>query len=135
MEAHCSGSVLMNIEIIEGPQIVELDKLSRSLGNVQLIPGASLASILRDGERIVGFACVQAAFHAAGSWVHPDYRGKKYTYSLREMLESGMLTKGIPVYFSFPKNDFERLLFAKYGPVKEQTAQIKELIACHSAAC
>jgi hypothetical protein len=118
----------MKLEILEGQPIVELDELSRSLGNTPLLPGLALASVMRDkDESIIGFASVQSALHASGSWIHPEHRKMGYTYQLRYMLESEMRIKGVRMYFSFPQNDFERKLFAKYGPVKEEMAQVKEL--------
>lgn len=115
------------MEILEGLRIAEVDRLSRSLGNTPLLPGCAVASIMRAGDEIVGFASVQTALHASGSWIHPDYRKKGFTYELRKLLEADLRGKGIQVYFSFPNTDFERALFAKYGPVKEQMAQVKEL--------
>lgn len=106
----------------------ELDKLSRSLGNTPLIPDLSLASIMREGNGdIIGFASVQTALHASGSWIRPDHRGHRYTYELRKLLEVDLKGKGIQVYFSVPGTDFERILFAKYGPVKEKIVQVREL--------
>jgi acetyltransferase (GNAT) family protein len=118
----------MKLEILEGAKIEELDKLSRSLGNTPLISGSSLASVMRDENgTIVGFASVQTALHASGSWISPGYRRNGYTYELRRLLESDMRAKKIPVYFAFPGNDFEKELFRKYGSVTERLAQVKEL--------
>jgi hypothetical protein len=117
----------MKLEILEGDSLAELNLLSQSLGNTQLVYGNSLASVLRDEENIIGFAAVQLALHASGSWIHPDYRGKRHTYELRSLLESEMRIRSIPVYYAFPGNDFERMLFKKYGHVREQLAQVKEL--------
>jgi len=117
----------MKIEILEGEAIRELDELSRSLGNTPLLPHSSLSAVLRNSAAIIGFAAVQTALHTAGSWIHPNHRGNRYTYDLRKALEDGLRDRGFGVYFSLPGNEFERTLFAKYGAVKEQTAQVKEL--------
>jgi len=117
----------VRVEILEGDKIAELDALSRSLGNTPLLSHSALASVMRDKEEIIGFAAVQSALHAAGSWINPAHRGQKYTYALRAMLEDEMKAKGFRVYFALPGNEFERTLFAKYGPVKEQVVQVKEL--------
>lgn len=117
----------MKVEILTGRQILDLSELSKSLGNIPLVPGQSLASVMYDNQKIVGFAAVQGACHAAGSWVHPDYRGQKLTYSLRSPLEAALKANGILIYFAFPGNDFEKQLFAKYGPTTEKLAQIRTL--------
>lgn len=117
----------MKMELVEDVGMDELDELSRSLGNTPLVKGNALASVMRNDEEIIGFAAVQLALHTSGSWVHPNHRHRGYTYKLRSLLESGMKDKGVSLYFSLPKNDFERILFAKYGSVVEQVAQVKEI--------
>lgn len=118
----------MKLEILEGPKMEELDKLSSSLGNTRMIPGNSIASVMRDGAGTIrGFCSVQLALHASGSWICPTERKKGYTYQLRNCLEDSLREKGIAVYFAFPSNDFEHMLFRKYGPVREQMAQVREL--------
>jgi hypothetical protein len=119
--------VAMKYSILREDEVVELDALSRSLGNVPFLPNQCSASILRDKGEIIGFAAVQAAVHAAGSWIKEDYRGKKYTYTLRKMLEDNLRSQGIKVYFAIPGNDIEKMLFAKYGPVTEKLVQVKEV--------
>src|SRR5258708_791546 len=117
----------MEYSTLQTDQLAELDALSRSLGNVPFLPGQCSASLLRDGREIIGFAAVQAAVHAAGSWIKPSHRGKGHTYKLRELLEQKLRDEGIKVYFAIPANDFEKTLFAKYGPVVEKTVQVREL--------
>lgn len=117
----------MDYSIVTNKEIADLSKFSVSLGNVPLIPHQSSASVMRLGNEIVGFAAVQSAVHTAGSWVHPDWRFQGHTYGLRKALEQHMRDHGLTVYFSIPGNDFERTLFAKYGPVSEHVVQIKEL--------
>ena len=121
------GTLLIKFEIATLDEIPDLSRLSVSLGNIPLIPGQSNASVVRMGAEIVGFAAVQAAAHTAGSWVHPDWRRQGVSRHLRIVLENDMRQRGITHYFSIPGNDFERQLFAKYGPVSEHVVQIKEL--------
>jgi hypothetical protein len=117
----------MNYSILQPEEVVELDALSRSLGNVPFFPSQCSASLLRDNGGIVGFAAVQGAVHAAGSWIKEKYRGNGYTYRLRQMLEDSLREQGVRVYFAIPNNDAEKTLFAKYGPVTEKIVQVKEI--------
>lgn len=104
-----------------------LSELSVSLGNVPFILGQCKASLLMDAGQIVGFAAVQSAQHAAGSWVKEEYRRGGHTYGLRRCLENEMRRAGIGVYFSIPGSESERQLFAKYGAVDERLIQVKKL--------
>jgi GNAT superfamily N-acetyltransferase len=115
------------IEIASGDVIKELSDFSVSVGNVRLHKGMSVASVLREEGRIIGFAAAAAACHAAGSYVAPSHRHQGLTYQLRKALEDELRTQGVPMYFAVPANDFEKMLFAKYGPVTEKLAQVKEL--------
>jgi hypothetical protein len=118
----------MRVEIAKGEELKEVSEFSRAVGNIPLVEGISVASVMRDDDgKIVGFAAVQAACHAAGSYVKPEYRKQGLTYEMRRVLESELKSNGIPVYFALPHNKFERDLFRKYGPVKEQIVQVKEL--------
>jgi len=118
----------MTFEILSGLSIAELDKLSRELGNIPLLAGSSISSIMRDDAgKIKGFASVQTAVHASGSWVDLKYRRQRHTYTLREVLEDELRRLRVPVYFSIPQNDFEKSLFAKYGAVEEKIVQVKKL--------
>lgn len=104
-----------------------LSVLSVSLGNVPFTPGHTVASLLVEGEQVLGFAAAATALHAAGSWVHPLHRGKGWTHLLRADLEDEMRKLGVPFYFSIPNNDFEKELFKKYGPVDERLVQVRKL--------
>jgi hypothetical protein len=115
------------IEIARGDAIRELSEFSVSVGNVPFRVGLSVASILREEGKIIGFAAVQAACHAAGSYIVPSHRHQGLTYQLRTALEDELRAKNVPMYFAIPGNDFEKMLFAKYGPVTEKLAQVKEL--------
>jgi hypothetical protein len=121
----------MKIEIAKGEAIKEVSDFGVSIGNNILIPGVAVAAVLRDDDgKIIGFAAAQAACHAAGSYISPEFRKKGYTYDLRMALENELKSDGIPVYFAIPNTEFERELFKKYGskkPIKEQIVQIKEL--------
>ena len=115
------------IEIANGDVIAELSEFSQSVGNVPLREGMSMAAVLREQGKIIGFAAVQAACHAAGSYVALSRRHEGLTYQLRTALENELRAQGVPMYFAIPSNDFEKMLFAKYGPVTETLAQVKEL--------
>lgn len=117
----------MDFELLESEAVLEVDPISIEVGNIPFLPNQSMVSVMRDRGRIVGFAGVQAASHAAGSWVAPEYRLRGYSYELRKVLENGMRKFGIKIYFSLPQNDFEKALFAKYGPVQEKLVQVREL--------
>lgn len=117
----------MRYEVIPEDQIEELSRLSVSLGNVPFFPGQSTASIMREGSEIVGFAAVQNAVHASGSWIREDFRQQGHSYGLRKALEIDLRAKGFGVYFAVPQNEFEKQLFAKYGLVTEATVQIRKL--------
>jgi GNAT superfamily N-acetyltransferase len=118
----------MKVEIVKGEALKEVSEFSKSIGNIPLLEATSMASVLRDDDGdIVGFAAVQAACHACGSYVKPEFRRKGLTYTLRQALESELRSQGIPMYFALPHNKFERELFKKYGPVKEQIVQVREL--------
>jgi hypothetical protein len=119
----------MDCRLATEKEIQELSKLSVRLGNIPFFPGQCVASVLVEAEadEIVGFAAVQSAWHAAGSWMHEDHRRKGRTYDLRHCLENELRRKGIGVYFAIPGNDFEKELFAKYGTVTEHTVQVRHL--------
>lgn len=109
-------------------EIEKLSKLSVSLGNIPLFPGQCKASLLLDDDgEIAGFAAVQAAWHAAGSWVREDHRLQRQTYEMRNLLDNELRRCGVGVYFALPSNDFEKQLFTKYGTVTEHLAQVRHL--------
>jgi GNAT superfamily N-acetyltransferase len=117
----------MKMEIVRSG-MKEVSEFSQGVGNVPLGEGTSAAAVLRDDDgKIVAFAAVQTAVHAAGSYVAPAHRGKGLTYELRKMLESELRTQGVPMYFAIPASEFEKNLFAKYGAVQERTVQVKSL--------
>jgi hypothetical protein len=115
----------MRLEVLKGDAVMELDELSRSVGNNEMIPGLCIASALKEDSRIIGFANVRVVCHAGGSYVHPDYRLRGLSYRLRESLENALREEKVTRYFAIPGNDFERDLFRKYGPVEEKMVQIK----------
>lgn len=117
----------MEVTIATPEEMQELSRLSMRVGNIPFFAGQSTAAIMRDGKEIVGFAAVQNAQHAAGSWVKEELRRRKHSYELRSCLENELRRRGIPVYFALPGNDFEKQLFAKYGNVTEQQIQIRHL--------
>lgn len=108
-------------------EIKALSDLSVKLGNIPFFPGQCVASVLVDEEEVIGFAAIQNAYHAAGSWVHEDHRLQGRTYELRACLENELRRKGIGVYFAIPGNKFEKQLFAKYGTVTEHIVQTRHL--------
>ena len=117
----------MECRLASQPEIEKLSKLSVSLGNVPFFKDQCIASLLVDDEEIIGFAAVQTAWHAAGSWVKEDHRKQGHTYRLRSSLENELRRKGIGVYFAIPGDDFEKQLFAKYGQVTEHLMQTRHL--------
>lgn len=108
-------------------EIEKLSKLSVSLGNIPFFKDQCIASVLAEGDDILGFAAVQSAWHAAGSWMHEDHRKQGNTYKLRNALDNELRRRGIGVYFAIPGNDFEKILFAKYGHTTEETIQVRHL--------
>jgi hypothetical protein len=118
---------MANIKLARAEDIQKISALSVRLGNIPLFPGQSIVSFFEDEEGIAGFAAVQSAWHAAGSWVKENHRRHGFTYEMRDVLDNEMRHRGIRVYFSLPEKDFERELFAKYGHVIEQTAQVRHL--------
>ena len=121
----------MEVRIASPEETKKLSRLSVLHGNVPFLPGQSIISVLEDGEgdekQIIGFAAVQTALHAAGSWVEEKHRRQNHSYELRHALDQELVRRGFAVYFAFPGNDFEKHLFAKYGTVTEQLAQIRHL--------
>jgi hypothetical protein len=132
----------MEVRIATPQEIAKLSKLSVSLGNVPFLADQAIVAVLEhDAEKpakgepnqgqsekeIVGFAAVQNAMHAAGSWVAEKHRRQKHSYELRQCLDNELRRRGFAVYFALPGNDFEKHLFAKYGAVTEQVAQIRHL--------
>ena len=121
----------MKVRIAKPEEIEKLSALSVARGNVPFDSGQSIISVLEHqnkGENeIIGFAAVQTALHAAGSWVDEKYRMKKHSYELRRVLDRELERRGFSVYFAFPANEFQKHLFAKYGTVVEHLAQIRHL--------
>jgi len=116
----------MKVSIAKPEEIAAISKLSVSQGNIPF-ETSGVISTLRDDENILGFAAVQPAFHAAGSWIHPAHRHNGYTYELRQCLEDELKYRGINVYFSIPNTPFERELFQKYGFSEERVVQVRRL--------
>jgi hypothetical protein len=117
----------MIYRMVKPEEIRELSVLSEFIGNIPFSLGECAASAMFEGDKIVGFVAVQSAVHAAGSWVYGPLRRQGHTYRMREVLENELKSRGAKMYFSLPGNDFEKALFAKYGPVSERIAQVKEL--------
>lgn len=117
----------MEVRIATLEDIATVSKLSVSLGNVPFLPDQATIALLEHDHEIVGFAAVQNAQHAAGSWVKEEFRRQKYSYQLRHELDNELRRRGFPVYFALPGNDFEKQLFAKYGTVTEHVAQVRHL--------
>jgi len=121
----------MEVRIATPAEIAEVSKLSVRLGNVPFVKDQAIVALLEheiEGKKaIVGFAAVQNAMHAAGSWVKEEFRGQKHTYQMRAVLDNELRRRGFPVYFALPANEFEQHLFAKYGQVTEHLAQIRHL--------
>lgn len=117
----------MEVILASPRDIQKLSELSVKVGNIPLFPGKAVASLLFEGDEIVGFAAVQQAWHAAGSWVKEEYRRQGLTHTLRNSLDNELRRMGVPVYFALPGNEFERELFAKYGHVLERTVQVRNL--------
>src|SRR5260370_8708688 len=118
----------MEVRIATAEELSRLSKLSVSLGNVPFLPDQAIVALLEHGEgqnegkEIVGFAAVQNAQHAAGSWVKEEFRRQKYSYDLRHALDNELRRRGFAVYFALPRNDFEKQLFANYGTGTEHSA-------------
>lgn len=121
----------MEVRIATAEEVVKLSKLSVSLGNVPFFPSQATVALLEHGEgeekEIVGFAAVQGAVHAAGSWVKPEFRRQKHSYDLRHALDNELRRRGFSIYFALPRNDFQKQLFQKYGTVTEHLVQIRHL--------
>lgn len=121
----------MEVRIATKEETQKLSQLSVKLGNVPFLPDQSIVALLERGEgkekEIIGFAAVQNALHAAGSWVKDDLRRQKLSYKLRECLDNELRRRGFSVYFALPSSDFEKFLFSKYGQVTEHLAQIRHL--------
>lgn len=119
---------MREIRIATPEEIEQLSKLSVRIGNIPLFKGKAHAAIMWDEKEIVGFAAVQQAWHASGSWVKDDLRRHGFSYQMRNVLDNHLRRAlGAPVYFSIPGSDFEKTLFAKYGHVIEQMAQVRSL--------
>lgn len=117
----------MEVRIAKPEEIEKLSQLSVRLGNVPFLPNQAIVAVLEDDKEIVGFAAVQNAVHAAGSWVKEEHRRKGHTYEMRHALDNELRTRGFGVYFALPASDFEKHLFSKYGQVTESLVQIRHL--------
>lgn len=117
----------MQVRIAKPEEIEKLSQLSVSLGNVPFVRDQAIVAVLEHEEKIVGFAAVQHALHAAGSWIAEKQRKKKLSYQLRQALDNELRTRGFQFYFAIPGSDFEKHLFAKYGPVTEHLVQVRQL--------
>lgn len=126
----------MEVRIASPEETQKLSQISVRQGNIPFISGQSIIAVLEDEvtdekgkpqKEILGFAAVQTALHAAGSWVAEKHRRQRHSYGLREALDRELERRGFKVYFAFPANDFEKHLFAKYGTVVEHLAQIRHL--------
>lgn len=117
----------MEVHIATPEETEKLSALSVAQGNVPFLAGQSIISVLEHDKKVIGFAAVQTALHAAGSWVEETYRRQKHSYGLRHALDNELRRRGFSVYFALPASDFEKHLFAKYGTVIEHQAQIRSL--------
>jgi len=117
----------MEVRIATPQETEKLSRLSASLGNVPFLAGQSIIALMEHDGEVAGFAAVQSAQHAAGSWVKEKFRKQGYTYQLRHCLDNELRRRGFAVYFALPRNDFEKHLFAKYGMVTEHNAQVRHL--------
>jgi len=117
----------MQVRIATPEETEKLSQLSVSVGNIPFLRDQSVIALLEDGKEMVGFAAVQNAQHAAGSWVKEPFRKQRWSYQLRHCLDSELRRRGFAVYFALPSNDFEKHLFAKYGMVTEHLAQVRQL--------
>lgn len=117
----------MEVRIATADETEKLSKLSVALGNVPFLKDQSVISLLENDGKIIGFAAVQHALHAAGSWVEEKHRLKGHSYQLRQALDNELRNRGFKFYFALPGNDFEKHLFSKYGLVTEHAAQIRHL--------
>ena len=117
----------MECRLATKEEIEKLGKLSVKVGNIPFFKDQCVASVLLDGDETVGFAAVQTAWHAAGSWVKETERKQGHTYGLRMVLDNELRKKGVKVYFALPGNDFEKMLFEKYGHVTISAVQVRHL--------
>ena len=117
----------MEVRIATAEETRKLSQLSVRLGNVPFLPGQSIVALLEHDKEMVGFAAVQNAQHAAGSWVKEEFRRRHHSYELRACLDNELRHRGFSVYFALPKNDFEKHLFSKYGTVTEYAVQVRHL--------
>jgi hypothetical protein len=123
----------MEVRIASPEETQKLSQLSVKQGNIPFISGQSIIAVLEDPQekdevkKVTGFAAVQTALHAAGSWIKEEHRHQKHSYELRRVLDKELRRRGFTVYFAFPANPFEQHLFAKYGTVIEHLAQIRHL--------
>lgn len=117
----------MEARIVRPEETETFSEISIALGNIPFVRDQSVIAALEDGNELVGFAVVQNALHAAGSWVNPEARRRGHSYQLRRALDDELRRRGYSVYFALPRNDFERQLFAKYGPVTECLVQVRHL--------
>lgn len=121
----------MEVRIATAEETRAVSALSVKVGNIPLFPQQSIIAVLEHGDgdekEIVGFAALQTAQHAAGSWVKEEFRKQKHSYELRHALDNELRRRAIPVYFALPQSDFEKHLFEKYGPVTEHIVQVRHL--------
>lgn len=122
----------MEVRIATPEETAKLSALSVKLGNVPFLQDQAIVALIeRDGPKeekeILGFAAVQLALHAAGSWVKESHRRHGLSYQLRAALDNELRARGFQVYFALPSSDFEKHLFSKYGQVTEHLAQIRHL--------
>lgn len=117
----------MQIRIATPEEIQKVSAISVRQGNTPFFPEQTIVALLKHEDKIVGFAAAQRAMLAAGSWVAEDHRRQGHSYELRHALDNELRTRGFPIYIAFPRSDFEKHLFAKYGTVTEHLAQIRQL--------
>jgi len=117
----------MEVRIATPEEIAKISAYSASKGNSPFYPTESIVAFLEHEKEILGFAGVQKALHAAGSFVDEKHRKQGHSYELRRALDNELRRRGFQVYFAFPNTDFEKHLFAKYGIVTEHLAQIRHL--------
>ena len=108
-------------------EIPRLSEFSVKVGNIPFFKDQVIASMMIQDKEILGFAAVQSAWLAAGSWIKEDLRKNGYASEVRKVLDDELRRRNIPIYLSLPTTEFERNLFAKYGHVTERLAQIRYL--------
>lgn len=119
----------MECRIARPDEIAAISKQSLSLGNVAFDPDKSIVAVLIHSttNECEGFAAVNSAYIAAGSWIDEVYRGRKLSYEMRACLDNELRRRGVTTYIAVPNKTSEYVLFAKYGSVTDHMAQVRHL--------